>query len=166
MEYSSHHHLTNLRAFICKGGSSERNVLKQHFQEASQDLFDPKYLLAANGRVVYDAQNDSISRQIFNHEVAKKLLELGHEESSRFVTVIVEGVIEAEDQRGLSAVARIKRRLSLLEWLEEGVDYSRFYGAYVRGIPWKLYECLATRVVVIIRLYSRLTGRPNKKFNY
>ena len=87
-------------------------------------------------------------------------MELGHEESSRFVTVIVEGVIEAEDQRGLSAVERIKRRLNLLDWLQEGVDYSCFYGAYIRGIPWKLYECLATRVVVIVRLYSRLTGRP------
>ena len=112
MCYSSHHHLTNIRAFICKGGSVERNVLKEHFLEASKGLFDPKYLLAANGRVVFDAQSDSISRQIFNHEVAQKLSELGHKESSRFVKIIVEGVIEAGNFRDhyLSAPVKVEHK--------------------------------------------------------
>lgn len=101
-----------------------------------------------------DKQSDSIARETFSKDVEKDMQRLGYTKEAQFCKILLE-FYDGEDEPGISAFERCKRRLSLRKWLLEGTKFCGFppYGTHILGIPNIMFQGLMTNIERRLQLF-------------
>ena len=153
------HILTCIRTKICTSGNP---ILKK---QAWEDV-------AASGKTTLnialitdcvDKQNVAKARRIFDKDVEECMQQMGYTKESIFCKIMREW-FDAEDDKGISATERCRRRLALRSWLLESVDFGAFppQTQYMRGFPLVTYEALLVHLERKIQLYATT---PTNSYN-
>ena len=109
-----------------------------------------------------DKQDVALARRVFAEDVQACML-TEYPKEAAFCEMIRQW-FEAEDEPGIDAIERCRRRLVLRDWLLEEYNCSKFPPPtrYIRGIPRQTFESLLTHIERKIQLYSFV---PDKGYN-
>ncbi|CAC5368651.1 unnamed protein product [Mytilus coruscus] len=120
-----------------------------------RNKMEPKCLDAHHLLVNLRVKNNAFALRTFSTDVESEMRKLGFIREADFCKLIREWY-EAEDESGISAVDRMKRRINLKSFLLEGVDFGRYpmYGMYVKGFPKVQFEGFLQRIDTSLQLYS------------
>lgn len=101
-----------------------------------------------------DKQSDSIARLTFSEEVEHEMKRLGYYYEADFCRLIRE-FYEGEDEPGIDAKERCKRRLNLRRWLLKDVKFNAFspYETHIRGVPNVMFQGFLTNIERRIQVY-------------
>lgn len=145
------HILTCLRQKVCTSGI--KGLSKQAWIQAA--LSKTTVLNISIVVDCIDKQSVAFAKRLFGEDVERFMNDNNFKEEAKFCRLIRRWY-EAEDERGLEANDRCKRRLDLRNWLLDGVDFSRFppLTQYIKGIPVVTYEGLLCHTERTIQLYS------------
>lgn len=94
-----------------------------------------------------DKQSDSIARLTFSEEVEYEMKRLGYYYEADFCRLIRE-FYEGEDEPGIDAMERCKRRLNLRRWLLKDVKFNAVppYETHIRGVPNVMFQGFLTNI--------------------
>lgn len=103
-----------------------------------------------------DQIKERLARNMFSEKVEQKMEENGDITEANFCKVFREGLYNADDSPGIPATERCQKRVNLIKWLEEGVDFGDFppYGATIKGLSHILYEGLRSSSEAKLYLYT------------
>ena len=106
-----------------------------------------------------DKQDVALARRVFAEDVQSCMLPDNPKEAA-FCEMIRQW-FDAEDEPGIDAIERCRRRLVLRDWLLEEYNCSVFPPPtrYVRGIPRQTFEALLTHIERKIQIYSFVPGK-------
>ncbi|CAC5400819.1 unnamed protein product [Mytilus coruscus] len=147
----AHHLLVNLRVKVCKDGLQGIQKRAWHaVAEKNRDIISKSLVVD-----LIDKQNNAFALRTFSTDVESEMRILGFIREADFCKLIREWY-EAEDESGISAVDRMKRRINLKSFLLEGVDFGRYlmYRMYVKGFPKVQFEGFLQRIDTSLQLYS------------
>ena len=156
-----HHLITNCRVKVCKDGFVERGIYKRAWMDVARD--NSTNLRVPHVEDLIDKQSDAIAREIFSKDVELFMKRKGYNKEAEFCSIIRQ-FYEAEDEPGLSAKERCRRRMVLRRWLLQGVHFNKFppYGVYIRGIPHVMFQGLLTNIDRRIQLFPYVkSGKYN-----
>ncbi|CAC5366708.1 unnamed protein product [Mytilus coruscus] len=159
----AHHLLVNLRVKVCKDGLQGIQKRAWHaVAEKNRDIISKSLVVD-----LIDKQNNAFALRTFSTDVESEMRKLGFIREADFCKLIREWY-EAEDESGISAVDRMKRRINLKSFLLEGVDFGRYpmYGMYVKGFPKVQFEGFLQRIDTSLQLYSVVKNGSLTKEQY
>ncbi|XP_053407926.1 uncharacterized protein LOC128559645 [Mercenaria mercenaria] len=155
--YDKTHLGTNLRKCMCL--DKVRGISIQawkHVSKARPDILHPSLVEVDDDGRILDQMKESLARSMVSKEVEQEMLEHGFGNEAEFCSVIREGLYVADDVPGISALDRCRKRISLMQWLDKGVDFSQFppYGGRIKGLSHILYEGLRLSQEAKMYLYA------------
>lgn len=76
------------------------------------------------------------------------------DKEATFCRIIRESLYVADDEPGIPAIERCKKRMHLINWLKQDVDFGDFppYGARIKGLSHILYEGLRSSNEAVVPL--------------
>lgn len=133
----SDHLLVNCRVKVCKDGL--KGVPKTGWHKVAE--MDPTIISKSLVEDLLDKQRNSYAQRTFSEPVEKAQQELGFHECARFSHLIRNWYV-AEDDRGISAKERCRKRLDFRQWLLKDIQFSSFppYGGFIKGMPQTMME--------------------------
>ncbi|KAK7105400.1 hypothetical protein V1264_016787 [Littorina saxatilis] len=151
------HLLTCLRTKICTHGIPGAGLQRQAWEEAAMSRET-----SLNIAVVLDCldkQSVEFAKRVIGQDVEDFMVRHGYHKEASFCRLLRQW-FQAEDDPGIPAEERCRRRLKLRAWLLQGVDFGHFppLTRYIRGIPAVTYEGLLTHCERKIQLYECCPG--------
>ena len=106
-----------------------------------------------------DKQSVPFAQRMFGYDVEQFMRQNEFTKEADFVKIIRDW-FEAEDSPGIPAKERCKRRLSLRDYLLEGVNFSMFppVTQYMKGIPIVTYEALLVHLERKLQIFEYIPG--------
>ena len=98
----------------------------------NSDVLHPAILQVTEEGKIIDQMKERLARNVFSENVEKKMEENADLKEANFCRIIREGLYTP----GIAATERCQKRINLIKWLEDGVDFSDFptYGATIKGL--------------------------------
>ena len=155
------HILTCIRTKICTSGIPDAGLSRKAWKKAA--LSSETTLNIALITDCVDKQSVPYACKVFAKDVENYMIKSNDLKEAEFTKLIREW-FEAEDERGLTAVERCKRRLALREWLLRGVRFDEYppHGMYIKGFPSVTFEALLTHIERKLQLFQYA---PGKRYN-
>ena len=146
-----HHLLTNARTKCCSSGIPSAGIEKCAWTKVA---YEDGCISRALVEDLVDKQNSAYAQKTFSAEVEASMRNLNYSTTADFCKLIREWY-EAEDEPGLDAVERCRRRLNLREWLCSNIKIGTFPppGSHVNSIPVVMFEGLMTNIERRIQLF-------------
>lgn len=147
---------TNLRKCVCLD-RVEGITIKAWEAVASHspDILNRGLIEVSSDGKILDQMKEQLAKTIFNESVEIEMDKMGFRKEAIFCNVVREALFIADDTPGISAKARCQKRLNLISWLNDGVQFGKFppYGARVKGLSHILYEGLRSSMEGKLYLY-------------
>lgn len=155
--YDKTHLGSNLRKAICLNKVS--GVSKSAWDNVSRtnpETLNPLLVEVSPEGKITDQMRERFARNMVSEDVEDCMNENGYTEEAQFCKVVREGLYEADDTPGIPAIERCEKRLKLINWLDNGVDFGEFppYGASIKGMSTILYEGLRSSSEAKLYLYA------------
>ena len=155
--YDKTHLGSNLRKALCL--NKVHGVSKSawnHVADGHPEILNPLLLEVSEEGKIMDQMKERFARNMVSFDVETCMVDNGDLTEAKFCEIIREGLYEADDTPGISAVNRCEKRLKLVNWLDTGVDFGDFppYGATIKGMSSILYEGLRTSSEAKLYLYA------------
>ncbi|CAH1789092.1 unnamed protein product [Owenia fusiformis] len=145
------HIFVNTRVKVCKDGLEGVSKAAWHAVSSAR----PDLLSKSLVEDLIDKQNNRFAKTTFSEAVERCMIDLQYKEEAQF-TRLIRRWYEAEDDPGIPAVERAKRRYEFREYLMDGVDFGSFPppGQYIKGMPIITYEGILQSIDCHMLLYS------------
>ena len=158
--YDKTHLATNFRKCVCLDRVEGVSVQAwKCVAKKRPDILHPSIIEVSDGKIV-DQMKEKLSRTMFSKDVESEMSADQYQKEAHVCNVIREALFEADDTPGIPAKDRCKKRLSLIKWLADGVNFGSFppYSSHIKGLSCVLYEGLRTSQESKLYLYAVAKG--------
>jgi hypothetical protein len=159
--YDKTHLATNLRKCVCVDKVESRSIRAwEKVAKQSPDILNRSVIEVSSEGKILDQMKEKLSRTMFSKKVEDVMVLNGDLKEANFCSVIREALFVADDKPGISAISRCQKRMDLIDWLADGVEFGHFppYGARIKGLSHILYEGLRTSMEGKLYLYAIAKG--------
>ena len=159
--YDKTHLATNLRKCVCVDKVESISIRAwEKVAKQSPDILNRSVIEVSSEGEILDQMKEKLSRTMFSKKVEDVMVLNGDLKEANFCSVIREALFVADDKPGISAISRCQKRMDLIDWLADGVEFGHFppYGARIKGLSHILYEGLRTSMEGKLYLYAIAKG--------
>ena len=155
--YDKTHLGTNMRKCLCL--NKIEGVSIQAWKAVSlknPEIIHPSIIDVSPEGKIADQMKEKLARTMVSEAVENKMKSFGFNKEAEFCHIIREGLYVADDKPGIPAVERCNKRLALIRWLDNNVEFGTFppYGSRIKGMSWILYEGLRSSQEAKLYLYA------------